>query len=63
MSPDLQPGISFEWTYQVPARATVPELFHDTPMACDMPATCNRLHGGLNGISLYTRHHALCRLA
>ncbi len=37
MSPDLQPGIRFEWTYQVPQRATVPQLFHDTPFCRDMP--------------------------
>jgi fluoroacetyl-CoA thioesterase len=37
MSPDLKPGITFEWTYTVPARATVPNLFHDTPFCRDMP--------------------------
>ncbi len=37
MSPDLQPGLRFAWTYQVPPRATVPELFHDTPFCRDMP--------------------------
>ncbi len=37
MNPELQAGICFEWQYQVPQRATVPELFHDTPLACDMP--------------------------
>ena len=37
MSPDLLPGITFEWTYQVPERATVPRLFHDTPFCLDMP--------------------------
>lgn len=37
MSPDLQPGITFEWTYLVPARATVPALFHDTAFCLDMP--------------------------
>ena len=38
MSPELQAGICFEWQYTVPQRATVPALFHDTPLACDMPA-------------------------
>lgn len=37
MSPDLQPGITFEWTYVVPPRATVPSLFHDTAFCRDMP--------------------------
>jgi fluoroacetyl-CoA thioesterase len=37
MSPDLQPGLRFEWRYQVPARATVPNLYHDTPFCLDMP--------------------------
>ena len=37
MSPDLTPGVRFEWTYQVPARATVPQLYHDTPFCLDMP--------------------------
>jgi fluoroacetyl-CoA thioesterase len=37
MSPDLQPGVQFEWTYTVPARATVPQLYHDTPFCLDMP--------------------------
>lgn len=38
MSPELQAGICFEWQYTVPQRATVPALFHYTPLACDMPA-------------------------
>ena len=38
MSPELQAGICFEGQYTVPQRATVPALFHDTPLACDMPA-------------------------
>ena len=38
MSPELQAGICFEWQYTVPQRATVTALFHDTPLACDMPA-------------------------
>jgi fluoroacetyl-CoA thioesterase len=37
MSPDLKPGITFEWTYTVPERATVPNLFHDTEFCLDMP--------------------------
>ncbi|HTN66135.1 MAG TPA: thioesterase family protein [Burkholderiaceae bacterium] len=37
MSPDLQPGIRFEWRYTVPPRATVPQLFHDTAFCRDMP--------------------------
>lgn len=37
MSPEFQPGIRFEWSYTVPARATVPQLFHDTGFCRDMP--------------------------
>ena len=37
MSPELQPGLRFEWRYTVPPRATVPELYHDTPFCRDMP--------------------------
>lgn len=37
MSPDLKPGLRFEWRYTVPARATVPALYHDTPFCLDMP--------------------------
>lgn len=37
MSPDLKPGLTFEWQYLVPARATVPNLFHDTAFCRDMP--------------------------
>ena len=37
MSPDLQPGIQFEWTYTIPSRATVPQLYHDTAFCRDMP--------------------------
>jgi fluoroacetyl-CoA thioesterase len=37
MSPDLKPGIPFEWTYTVPERSTVPRLYHDTPFCLDMP--------------------------
>jgi fluoroacetyl-CoA thioesterase len=37
MSPELKPGIRFEWRYTVPPRATVPNLYHDTPFCLDMP--------------------------
>ena len=37
MSPDLKPGVRFEWTYTVPGRATVPQLYHDTGFCLDMP--------------------------
>ena len=37
MSPDLKPGLAFEWTYTVPGRATVPQLYHDTGFCLDMP--------------------------
>ncbi|HJV83841.1 MAG TPA: thioesterase family protein [Noviherbaspirillum sp.] len=37
MSPELKPGIEFEWTYVVPERSTVPRLYHDTPFCLDMP--------------------------
>jgi fluoroacetyl-CoA thioesterase len=37
MSPDLIPGIVFEWTYVVPERSTVPQLYHDTRFCLDMP--------------------------
>lgn len=37
MSPDLKPGVAFEWTYVVPARSTVPALYHDTGFCLDMP--------------------------
>lgn len=37
MSPDLKPGVSFDWTYTVPERATVPRLYHDTGFCLDMP--------------------------
>jgi len=37
MSPDLKPGIAFEWTYVVPERSTVPQLYHDTGFCLDMP--------------------------
>jgi fluoroacetyl-CoA thioesterase len=37
MLPTFQPGLRFEWHYTVPPRATVPELYHDTPFCRDMP--------------------------
>jgi fluoroacetyl-CoA thioesterase len=37
MSPELKPGVRFEWRYTVPPRATVPQLYHDTPFCLDMP--------------------------
>ena len=37
MSPDLKAGVAFEWQYTVPARATVPRLYHDTAFCLDMP--------------------------
>jgi fluoroacetyl-CoA thioesterase len=37
MSPDLKPGVRFEWKYTVPPRATVPQLYHDTLFCLDMP--------------------------
>jgi fluoroacetyl-CoA thioesterase len=37
MSPDLKPGIAFEWTYVIPERSTVPNLYHDTRFCLDMP--------------------------
>jgi fluoroacetyl-CoA thioesterase len=37
MSPDLRPGITFEWRYVVPPRSTVPQLYHDTDFCLDMP--------------------------
>ena len=37
MRAELTPGVRFEWTYMVPARATVPQLYHDTPFCLDMP--------------------------
>jgi fluoroacetyl-CoA thioesterase len=37
MSPELKPGLTFEWSYLVPARATVPALYHDTVFCRDMP--------------------------
>lgn len=37
MSPDLKPGVRFEWRYTVPPRATVPQLYSDTAFCLDMP--------------------------
>jgi fluoroacetyl-CoA thioesterase len=37
MSPDLQAGIRFSWSYVIPERATVPNLYHDTAFCRDMP--------------------------
>ncbi len=37
MSPELQAGIRFEWQTQVPVHGTVPALFHQVPLACEMP--------------------------
>lgn len=33
----LQPGITFEWQYTVPARAAVPQIYNDTAFCRDMP--------------------------
>lgn len=38
MHPHLRPGLRFSWHYTVPARATVPALYEDTPFCRDMPA-------------------------
>lgn len=37
MRAEIQLGHCFEWQYTIPARATVPELYHDTPFCRDMP--------------------------
>jgi fluoroacetyl-CoA thioesterase len=37
MSPDLKPGITFDWQYVVPDRSTVPNLYYDTAFCRDMP--------------------------
>lgn len=37
MNPQLVPGLTFEWRYTVPARATVPQLYEDTAFCRDMP--------------------------
>lgn len=36
MSPELRPGLTFEWTYPVPEQALVPNMY-DVPVARDMP--------------------------
>jgi fluoroacetyl-CoA thioesterase len=37
MQAEIQLGHCFEWRYTIPPRATVPELYHDTPFCRDMP--------------------------
>ena len=37
MRAEIQLGHCFEWQYVIPGRATVPELYHDTPFCRDMP--------------------------
>lgn len=37
MRPDCQVGLSFEWSYTIPERVTVPNLYHDTVFCRDMP--------------------------
>jgi len=37
MNPDLQPGIRFDWSYTIPERATVPNLYHDIAFCREMP--------------------------
>ena len=37
MNPDLKPGLRFTCRYTIPARATVPQLYHDTAFCLDMP--------------------------
>ncbi len=37
MKAGLTAGLRFEWRYTVPARATVPQLYHDTAFCRDMP--------------------------
>ena len=46
MSPELQPGVRFEWRYTVPQRATVPQLYHDTAFCRDMPDVLERICEG-----------------
>lgn len=38
MQAALQPGFAFEWTYQVPRKALVPELYDDIAPCREMPA-------------------------
>ena len=44
MSPELQPGLRFAWQYTVPPRATVPQLYHDTPFWDDQERICEGTH-------------------
>jgi len=37
VSPELKPGVEFEWQYTVPVRATVPNLYEDIPGCREMP--------------------------
>jgi fluoroacetyl-CoA thioesterase len=37
MNPSFQAGLRFAWRYTIPARATVPQLYHDTLFCHDMP--------------------------
>ena len=37
MRAEIQLGHCFEWQVTIPGRATVPELYHDTPFCRDMP--------------------------
>lgn len=37
-SPELAAGLTFEWTYRVPKKAVVPELYDDVELCRDMPA-------------------------
>lgn len=37
MASPLTPGLRFVWTYTVPERATVPNLYHDTEFCLAMP--------------------------
>lgn len=57
MSPDFKPGLRFDWTATVPARATDAQLHHDTPfrsgqpdvLACGDRAAMMALAGGKAG--------------
>lgn len=37
MSPHLRPGLTFNWQYTVPPKATVPRLYDDIPGCPEMP--------------------------
>ena len=39
MCPTFQPALRVESRDTIPARATVPQLYHDTPFFLDMPYT------------------------